>query len=107
MDAPFGIAGRLGEGDVEILAAAKRSGRCSRDDLVEISIFREVPEPFACGMTRGDLQRGTEMNLANADARFLKRCGNVGGLLVFDGEMAGAAVHPKKCVKPLIARTIR
>ena len=60
MDAPFVVAVRFPQSDIEIAVAAERAVRSSRDDLVEVGVVGKAAQPFAGSGVRCQLQRGAE-----------------------------------------------
>ena len=63
------------------------------DDLVEIDGLVETAEPFDVLRRRRELQRGTQVQLAQADARIVNAGERIGGFFELDGEMAAVVVH--------------
>ena len=107
MDAPLVVARRLGEGDIEILVATKRSFLRSRNDLVQLGVVGKTPEPFATYFVGHDLEGGTQMNFADADAFFLQRGDGICGLFIFHGQMTGVVIDAEESAEALVARSMR
>lgn len=71
--------------------------------MVEIDIVGEGGEGAADFGSGTDFERGTEVELADADAVALQAADGVAGLLVFHGEMAGVVIDAEVVEDALVA----
>src|SRR5438093_6937694 len=104
MNTPFGIVVTAGgERHIQVLVSFKCAVSTALDHLMEICLIRKRAQCLARRSIGMDLERGTEVQLADANVVVLETPKHVGRFLEFDRKVASVIIHAEVPIQAIVS----